>query len=85
MSGALPIAKTGFILWTSTPGDSGIVPGAGAVKTSTWCPRSAWPTAKRCAVLPAPPGYGGKVAVRWAIRSSHGLSVVRTKGGHRNN
>jgi hypothetical protein len=47
MNGALPIAKTGSHRLTSTPGDSGATPGAGAVKTSTWCPRSAWPTANR--------------------------------------
>ena len=53
---------------TDTPPGSGGVPGAGAVKTSTWWPRAACSVAKRKAVLPAPPGYGGKVAVRCAIR-----------------
>jgi hypothetical protein len=35
ISGALPIAKTGFVLWTIAPPGSGGAPSAGAVKTST--------------------------------------------------
>jgi hypothetical protein len=46
ISGALPIAKTGGMRWTATPPASGASPSAGAVKTSTWWPRSAWDRAK---------------------------------------
>ncbi len=65
----MPIAITGSIRWTIALPGSGFSPSEAAVKTSTWLPRSAWPFAKRKAVLPAPPGYGGNVAVRCAIRS----------------